>query len=160
LRYAIREAANSHMRISRQRSVLKAWGLKLAKRVGNKKALVAVARKLAINVHRMWVKRLHKNALVALPALPRTWVRSVRFDRSATLRATQISARAASLDDLSLAEPHHGAATDRLRTEARARQSRRAVEVCCVSRGVCARRVGQSGFIPVKAIRPVTRSQL
>lgn len=33
----------------------KAWGLKLAKRVGNKKALVAVARKLAIIMHCMWV---------------------------------------------------------------------------------------------------------
>ena len=55
MRPALYEAANSHMRISRKRSVLKAWGLKLAKRVGNKKALVAVARKLAIIMHRMWV---------------------------------------------------------------------------------------------------------
>lgn len=31
------------------------WGLKLAKRVGMKKALVAVARKLAIIMHRMWI---------------------------------------------------------------------------------------------------------
>ena len=29
--------------------------MKLAKRVGNKKALVAVARKLAIIMHRIWV---------------------------------------------------------------------------------------------------------
>lgn len=55
LRHALYEAANSHLRISRKRSVLKAWGLKLAKRLGNKKALVAVARKLAIIMHRMWV---------------------------------------------------------------------------------------------------------
>jgi transposase len=55
LRHALYEAANSHLRISRKRSVLKAWGLKLAKRVGNKKALVAVARKLAVIMHRMWV---------------------------------------------------------------------------------------------------------
>ena len=33
---------------------LKAWGLRLAKRVGFKKAKVAVARKLAIILHRMW----------------------------------------------------------------------------------------------------------
>ena len=55
LRHALYEAANSHLRISKKRSVLKAWGVKLAKRVGNKKALVAVARKLAIIMHRMWV---------------------------------------------------------------------------------------------------------
>jgi transposase len=33
---------------------LKAWGLRLAKRVGLKKAKVAVARKLAVILHRMW----------------------------------------------------------------------------------------------------------
>ena len=37
-------------------SVLKAWGMKLAKRNGLlKKAKVAVARKLAVIMHRMWV---------------------------------------------------------------------------------------------------------
>ena len=35
-------------------SALKAWGLKLAKRGGLKKAKVAVARKLAVILHRMW----------------------------------------------------------------------------------------------------------
>ena len=33
---------------------LKAWGLRLAKRSGFKKAKVAVARKLAIILHRIW----------------------------------------------------------------------------------------------------------
>jgi len=33
---------------------LKAWGPRLAKRVGLRKAKVAVARKLAVTVHRMW----------------------------------------------------------------------------------------------------------
>jgi transposase len=33
----------------------KNWGVKLAKRVGAKKACVAVARKLAIVMHRMWI---------------------------------------------------------------------------------------------------------
>ena len=33
---------------------LKAWGLRLAKRSGLKKAKVAVARKLAVILHRMW----------------------------------------------------------------------------------------------------------
>jgi len=36
-------------------SALKAWGLRLAKRSGMKKAKVAVARKLAVILHRMWV---------------------------------------------------------------------------------------------------------
>jgi transposase len=35
--------------------VLRAWGIKLAKRVGVRKACVAVARKLAIIMHKMWV---------------------------------------------------------------------------------------------------------
>jgi hypothetical protein len=49
------EAANSHLRIAKKWSSLKVWGMKLARRVGTKKALVAVARKLAIIMHRMWV---------------------------------------------------------------------------------------------------------
>jgi transposase len=49
------EAADSHLRISKKWSVLRAWGVKLAKRIGAKKACVAVARKLAIIIHRMWV---------------------------------------------------------------------------------------------------------
>ena len=36
-------------------SALKAWGLRLAKRSGMKKAKIAVARKLAVIMHRMWV---------------------------------------------------------------------------------------------------------
>ena len=35
--------------------VLKAWGMRLAKRVGLRKAKVAVARKLAVLMHRMWI---------------------------------------------------------------------------------------------------------
>ena len=35
-------------------SRLKAWGLRLAKRCGFKKARVAVARKLAVILHAMW----------------------------------------------------------------------------------------------------------
>jgi hypothetical protein len=36
-------------------SALKAWGTKLAKRNGLRKAKVAVARKLAVILHRMWI---------------------------------------------------------------------------------------------------------
>ena len=35
-------------------SALKAWGMRLAKRNGLRKAKVAVARKLAVILHRMW----------------------------------------------------------------------------------------------------------
>ena len=35
--------------------VLKAWGIRLAKRSGLRKAKVAVARKLAVILHRMWI---------------------------------------------------------------------------------------------------------
>ena len=55
MRHALYEAANSHLRISKKWSVLRAWGVKLAKRIGAKKACVAVARKLAIIMHCMWV---------------------------------------------------------------------------------------------------------
>ncbi len=36
------------------RCALKAWGLRLMKRIGFRKAKVAVARKLAVILHRMW----------------------------------------------------------------------------------------------------------
>ena len=35
-------------------SPIKAWGVRLAKRIGFKKAKIAVARKLAVIMHRMW----------------------------------------------------------------------------------------------------------
>jgi transposase len=35
-------------------STLKAWGTRLARKIGHKKATVAVARKLAVILHRMW----------------------------------------------------------------------------------------------------------
>jgi len=55
MRHALYEAANSHLRIAKRWSPLKAWGVKLIARVGAKKACVAVARKLAIIMHRMWI---------------------------------------------------------------------------------------------------------
>ena len=36
-------------------STLKAWGMAVAKRRGMRKACVALARKLAVILHRMWV---------------------------------------------------------------------------------------------------------
>src|ERR1700689_3932883 len=43
-RHALLEAANAHLRKSRKWSVLRAWGMKLAKRIGARRACVAVAR--------------------------------------------------------------------------------------------------------------------
>ena len=42
-------------------SALKAWGMRLAKRNGLRKAKVAVARKLAVILHRMWIDRTEFN---------------------------------------------------------------------------------------------------
>lgn len=55
MRHALFEAANSHLRRSKKWSTLRAWRVKLAQRIGARKACVAVARKLAIIMHRMWV---------------------------------------------------------------------------------------------------------
>ena len=57
LRSYLYEAANVILNRVGKWSKLKAWGVKLAKRVGNKKAKVAVARKLAVIMHRMWVDK-------------------------------------------------------------------------------------------------------
>ncbi|WP_371817862.1 transposase [Bradyrhizobium sp. CCBAU 53421] len=99
MRHALYEAANSHMRISKRWSTLWAWGVKLAKRIGSRKACVAVARKLAI-MHASDVGRgnglplrkatcdpTHIRIVPAYrSALPRTWVGSVRFDPCAVLK--------------------------------------------------------------------------
>jgi transposase len=55
LRGYLFEAATTLLTRVKRWSALKVWGLKLAKRGGMKKAKVAVARKLAIILHRMWV---------------------------------------------------------------------------------------------------------
>lgn len=49
------EAANSVLHHSKKWSALKVWGVRLAKRVGMNKAKVAVARKLAVIMHQMWI---------------------------------------------------------------------------------------------------------
>jgi len=54
-RSALCEAAAALLLRSRRWSARKAWGLKLAKRTSMKCAMVAVARKLATILHRMWI---------------------------------------------------------------------------------------------------------
>jgi transposase len=49
------EAASVLLSVVKRWSVLKAWGVRLAKRVGIKKAKTAVARKLAVVLHCIWV---------------------------------------------------------------------------------------------------------
>lgn len=54
VRWALVEAAGAIMRKNTKRSPLKIWGQAIAKRRGPMRALVAVARRLAIVLHRMW----------------------------------------------------------------------------------------------------------
>ena len=51
------EAANVLLTRSRATNPLKARGLKIAKRSGFKKARVALARKMAVVLHRMWLSQ-------------------------------------------------------------------------------------------------------
>jgi len=53
-RTALYEAAHTLLVRSRKWSSLRAWGMKIAKQRGMAKARVAVARKLAVILHRMW----------------------------------------------------------------------------------------------------------
>jgi transposase len=48
------EAATTLLTRVNRWSALKAWGVRLAKRSGMKKAIIAVARKLAVTMHAMW----------------------------------------------------------------------------------------------------------
>ena len=53
-RTALYEAARSLLTRSRKWSTLRAWGMQVARRRGMARARVAVARKLACVLHRMW----------------------------------------------------------------------------------------------------------
>jgi threonine dehydrogenase-like Zn-dependent dehydrogenase len=55
LRTVLYEAAHSLLTHSRKWSWLKAWGVRVAQRRGIRRAIVAVARRLAVVLHRMWV---------------------------------------------------------------------------------------------------------
>jgi hypothetical protein len=55
LRHLLYEAASALMTRTRKWSRLRAWGISVAKRRGMKRATVAVARKLAVIMHRIWV---------------------------------------------------------------------------------------------------------
>jgi len=55
VRQALFDAAGSLLRRCQKHSALRAWGLRIAKRGTLKKATVAVSRKLAVIMHRMWM---------------------------------------------------------------------------------------------------------
>lgn len=55
VRTALYEAASSMLTRSKRHSTLRAWGLRVAQKRGHKRAVVAVARKLAVIMHRMWL---------------------------------------------------------------------------------------------------------
>ena len=54
VRAALYAAANSLLMRSMKWTAIKAWGTKLMKTKGRRRAIVAVARKLAVILHRMW----------------------------------------------------------------------------------------------------------
>lgn len=54
LRDLLYAAAQSHLTIFRGHTDLKSWGMEIAKRRGTKRAIVAVARRLAVVLHAMW----------------------------------------------------------------------------------------------------------
>jgi transposase len=55
LRRSLYEAANALLTRIPQFSALKSWGLRIARRSGYRKAKVAVARKLTVILHAMWI---------------------------------------------------------------------------------------------------------
>jgi transposase len=55
VRTALFEAANVMLSRTVRASALKAWALRVAARRGGKRAKVALARKLAVVLHRIWV---------------------------------------------------------------------------------------------------------
>ena len=71
-RTALYEAAHSLLIRSTKWSALRAWGMNVAKRRGMARARVAVARKLAVILHRIWADgtefRWTKQAAASVPA--------------------------------------------------------------------------------------------
>lgn len=54
MRTLLYEAAQVMLTVVRKWSWLKAWAMNIAKRRGHQKAIVALARRLAVIMHRMW----------------------------------------------------------------------------------------------------------
>lgn len=80
VRTVLYEAASGMITRSKKHCTLKSWGLRVAAKRGHKRAVVAVARKLAVIMHRMWLDgsafrysavepRANRHSNDALPAL-------------------------------------------------------------------------------------------
>lgn len=67
-RHYLYEAANVMLTTVKKRFALRSWGLKLMKRIGPKRARVAVARKLAVLLGRIWKDGKHFEAAMAVQA--------------------------------------------------------------------------------------------
>ena len=65
-RHYLHEAANVRLTTVKKCFALRSWGLKLLKTPGSKKARVAVARKLAVLLGRMWKDGTHFEAATAV----------------------------------------------------------------------------------------------
>ena len=57
MRATLYEAAHTLLTHTQRWSSLKAWGVRVAQRRGLSKAKIAVARKLAVILHRMWIEK-------------------------------------------------------------------------------------------------------
>ena len=57
MRHLLYEAAQVMLTRVKKWSWLKAWAMNVAKRRGQQKAIVALARRLAVIMHRMWMDR-------------------------------------------------------------------------------------------------------
>jgi transposase len=70
MRHLLYEAASALMTRIRKQSSLRSWGMAIARRRGFKRANVAVARKLAVIMHRIWISgsRFEPGMKVTIPA--------------------------------------------------------------------------------------------
>jgi transposase len=57
MRYLLVEAATSMLLVSKKWCSLKAWAMKVARRSGTSKAIVALARRIAIVMHQIWITK-------------------------------------------------------------------------------------------------------
>jgi transposase len=64
-RHYLHEAANVPLTMAKKRFALRGWGLRLIRKLGPKRARVAVARKLAVLLGRMRMDGAHFDAVVA-----------------------------------------------------------------------------------------------
>lgn len=58
MRHLLFEAAGVLLARAKQSNPLKAWGVKIAKKCGNKKAKTALARKMSVIMHRIWMEHV------------------------------------------------------------------------------------------------------